>query len=290
MIFNQAMGASLASPIFSSWAYQACERALAMGEPARGAISELAKGLASLGPVVDSSMFKRALGRLRFVAAGIGRLDWVRELDLWGACGDERDSEGACALMRAAEQDFLELCEHLLQSDPAGFARVDKSGSTALHRALRCGCVATARLLIAKGADPLRRDGLGRDALSWASRTMSQELVEELAQSCDPWSCDDSGKLPLQAAAEARRAMACRHLGAIAMRRVASLPWDLAQEAQAALDMAAWTLGASKEPCEDASLACSMAAMASAAREGSQLEELLGDSAGSDRGSGSKSL
>uniref|UniRef100_A0A1I8H5Q9 Protein kinase domain-containing protein n=1 Tax=Macrostomum lignano TaxID=282301 RepID=A0A1I8H5Q9_9PLAT len=92
---------------------------------------------------------------------------------------DLPDSTGATALMLAADGNYHELIEKLLDLG-ASVNSVDSQSRTALSRACEAGHLTAARILLLKGADPSHRDGQGLTCTQLAEQHQNLELVQLL--------------------------------------------------------------------------------------------------------------
>jgi ankyrin repeat protein len=149
---------------------------------ARGAISQEsnvnAQGSFSGGPPTvpidataqEPSAFVRA--------AQIGDLETIKDLFKQGeASAQDIDDDGTTALHWAAINNRMSVCQYLIEQG----ALVDVKGgdlqATPLHWACRNGLVYIAHLLINHGADPLRTDNQGFNALHLATHSSNVLLV-----------------------------------------------------------------------------------------------------------------
>lgn len=102
----------------------------------------------------------------------IGREDsvWTRYLLGHGARTDIADASGRFPLLLAVEKRFIEGIEALLDAK-ADVNQANRSGETALIRAVQIRNLPIIRLLMAKGANPAKRDALaGMSAREYAER------------------------------------------------------------------------------------------------------------------------
>lgn len=110
--------------------------------------------------------------------------------DITGRPADTPEPDRVAALRIAAEHGRLDVIDQLLAaSTPVD--GVDADGSTALHEAAFCGRADSVRHLLARGADPTRRDArFDRTPLGWCRHQQEQagpgQGYEEVAQILAP--------------------------------------------------------------------------------------------------------
>uniref|UniRef100_A0A1I8JF65 Protein kinase domain-containing protein n=1 Tax=Macrostomum lignano TaxID=282301 RepID=A0A1I8JF65_9PLAT len=97
---------------------------------------------------------------------------------------DLPDNTGATALMLAADGNYHELIEKLLDLG-ASVNSVDSQSRTALSRACEAGHLTAAKILLLKGADPSHRDGRGLTCTQLAEQHQNLELVQLLDRSTE---------------------------------------------------------------------------------------------------------
>jgi len=131
----------------------------------------------------DKPNFLDGLGRppLSYAAAN-GNVAIIRMLLDGGARVDMRDQFGATPLHWAAQAGRTDAVRVLLQAkapvDPA-----NKQGITPLMMAAEANRGDTVRVLLEAGADPLKQDFTGRDAISWAAGKPNALRMLQTAQS-----------------------------------------------------------------------------------------------------------
>lgn len=114
------------------------------------------------------------------IAAGAYQLDIARQLLARAANPNARNRLGAqplhyAAVGRPGSASWNPAAQaatiaYLIQSG-ADVHAADRSGVTALHRAIRCRCAAAVRVLLAHGADPRGRNKRGSTPFELANRT-----------------------------------------------------------------------------------------------------------------------
>lgn len=112
----------------------------------------------------------------------------------------------------AEEGDLSELARRL--DAGADVNASDPDGRTALHAALAEGHADAARLLLARGADPTRRDELGFGTLHWATYANDEAILELAAGRSDPSvdPVDKEGRTPLSWAVQSNSTVSVRWL------------------------------------------------------------------------------
>ncbi len=114
-------------------------------------------------------------------AAQRGMLEIVRLLIAQGARVNDRNFTGDTALYRAASSGHEKVVD-LLIAHHALIDGVNDQGTTALMAAVSNGRVDAVRVLLEKGADPLLKDNIKRDALSLARQRKNETIISMLEE------------------------------------------------------------------------------------------------------------
>ena len=153
---------------------------------------DMVKLLLERGAKVDQQEEDGILGTPLIFAAIKGNADIARDLLAAGANVNSRTSNGATALMEAAEEKHTALVPLLLQAG-ADVNAADNFGVTALWHAASQGNLATAKLLIDAGADVNARSSNQGSILETAALdAKSVEMVRMLLKHGASRKMDDS--------------------------------------------------------------------------------------------------
>ncbi|WP_253183229.1 ankyrin repeat domain-containing protein [Sphingobium phenoxybenzoativorans] len=120
------------------------------------------------------------LQELLFDAARLGRADMIPALVSAGIDLEAHDPKGYTALILASYHGSLETTQALLEAGAQVDAPDLGRGNTALMGVAFKGFGAVARLLLAAGAEPNRRNRAGQTALMMAAMFSHAQIVEDL--------------------------------------------------------------------------------------------------------------
>ncbi|KAJ5224225.1 uncharacterized protein N7469_007728 [Penicillium citrinum] len=116
-------------------------------------------------------------------AAGSGNEGIVRLLLEHGASPNSTGTGGLTALSLAASNGYIDIC-HLLLNNGANvnYQGLSYAGKTPLWKAVQCGRSDIVSLLMARGADPLRKEFSGRTIVSFATTYGQTEIIKIFRQ------------------------------------------------------------------------------------------------------------
>ena len=153
-------------------------------------------------PPVDAN--GRGAGGLTWLmrASGRGNVEVLAALLQTGSAIDARLPDGSSALSLAIRTGAEKAVRFLLQSGAVAAGTEGSRQPQDLILAAGHGKSAIVNDLLAAGADPAQRDGLGRTALHAAARSCDSATIGVLLQKPFPVAPDDVGQTPLHIAVE----------------------------------------------------------------------------------------